>query len=108
MAIEIKNKDCFELMAEMQDKSINLIFADPWYYPENQKTKNAFEDDVFWDITTKWMKEFIRLIKDDGHIFISFSSQKMAKFEFLLAEFGVPLKSRIVWHYRNAGGSRVS
>ena len=50
------------------------------------------------------MKEFIRLIKDDGHIFISFSSQKMAKFEFLLAELGVPLKSRIVWHYRNAGG----
>ena len=104
MAIEIKNRDCFELMAEMQDKSVNLIFADPWYYPENQKTKNAFEDDVFWDITKKWMKEFIRLIKDDGHIFISFSSQKMAKFEFLLAELGVPLKSRIVWHYRNAGG----
>ena len=28
----------------------------------------------------------------------------MAKFEFLLAELQLPLRSRIVWHYRNAGG----
>ena len=96
--------DCVEGMKYIEDKSINLIYADPWYYPENQKTKNAFEDDIFWETTEEWLRECIRIIKNDGHIFISFSSQKMAKFEFLLAKLRAPLKSRIVWHYRNAGG----
>ena len=38
MAIEIKNKDCFELMAEMQDKSVNLIFADPAKRERDERT----------------------------------------------------------------------
>lgn len=96
--------DCMEGMKLIPDKSIDLIFADPWYYPKNQNTKNAFEDDIFWGITKKWMIEFSRLIKKSGHIFVSFSSQKMAKFEFLIAEIQMPLRSRIIWHYRNAGG----
>jgi len=102
--IELFNDDCLERMKEIDDNSVNLIFIDPWYYPENQKTKNAFESDMFWQITKNWMQELTRIVSKDGHIFISFSSQKMAKFEYLLAELSLPLKSRIVWHYRNAGG----
>jgi len=96
--------DCIDGMKEMDDNSIDLIFTDPWYYPENQKTKNAFQDDYFWEFTEIWMRELLRIINGTGHIFISFSSQKMAKFEFLLSKLSVPLKSRIIWHYRNAGG----
>ncbi len=96
--------DALELMPDIPDGSVDMVFIDPWYYPENQKTKNAFEADVFWKTTKRWMIELVRLITADGHIFISFSSQKMAKFEFLIAELSLPLKSRIVWHYRNAGG----
>lgn len=100
----IYNEDCFETFKRIEDKSIDLIFADPWYYPENTKTKNAFEDEVFWNITKRWLLECERVVKPEGHLFVSFSSQKMAKFEFLLAEIQFPLRSRIVWHYRNAGG----
>jgi len=96
--------DCLSLMRELPDGCIDLVFADPWYYPENQKTRNAFEDDIFWMITEKWLIEILRIIKKSGHIFIAFSPQKMAKFEFVLAKLVVPLKSRIIWHYRNAGG----
>jgi site-specific DNA-methyltransferase (adenine-specific) len=101
---KIYQQDCIEGFKALPNESVDLIFADPWYYPENQKTKNAFENDVFWEITEKWLKECLRVIKKTGHIFISFSSQKMAKFEFLLANLSAPLRSRIVWHYRNAGG----
>jgi len=101
---EIYKMDCLDFLKEINDKSIDLIFADPFYYPENQKTKNAFQDDAYWKITEAWLKEFKRVIKPTGHIFVSFSSQKMAKFEFLLSELQIPLKSRVVWHYRNAGG----
>jgi len=96
--------DCLKKMLDMPNDFFDMIFIDPWYYPENQKTKNAFEDDIFWDITKQRMQELTRLIKKDGHIFVSFSSQKMAKFEFLIGKLSLPLKSRIVWHYRNAGG----
>lgn len=97
--------DCLDVMADMLDGCVDLAFADPWYYPENQKTRNAFESDTFWNQALIWMRELNRVTnKNRGHIFVCFSPQKMAKFEFLLSKLGVPLKSRIVWHYRNAGG----
>jgi site-specific DNA-methyltransferase (adenine-specific) len=94
--------DCLEVMKELPDNSVDMVFADPWYYPENQKISNAFQEDVFWNTTENWLKEVLRVC--NGHIFISFSSKKMAKFEFLLAKLSIPVKSRIVWNYRNAGG----
>lgn len=94
--------DCLQIMPELEP--VDLILTDPWYYPENQKTKNAFENDVFWNNVRLWLKESLTLLKKNGHAFICFSSQKMAKFEFELANLSIPLKSRIVWHYRNAGG----
>jgi len=101
---KIYNMDCIEGLKQLEDNSIDMIFNDPWYYPNNQKTRNAFEDDTFWEITEDWLKECKRVLKKEGHIFISFSSQKMAKFEFLISKLNLPLQSRIVWHYRNAGG----
>jgi len=103
-ANKIYNQDCLEGLKEIDDNSVDCIFNDPWYYPDNQKTRNAFEDDTFWEITESWLKECKRVLKDSGHMFVSFSSQKMAKFEMLLAKLNFPLQSRIVWHYRNAGG----
>ena len=100
----IYNEDCFETFKRIPSQVIDLIFADPWYYPDNAKTKNAFEDEIFWSTTRSWLLECARIIKPDGHLFVSFSTQKMAKFEFLLGELQLPLRSRIVWHYRNAGG----
>ena len=91
-------------MKRLPDNSVDLVAIDPWYFPENQKTKNAFEYDIFWEIVRKWLLQCMRITQPKGHIFICFSPQKMAKFEYLLAELLVPLKSRIVWHYRNAGG----
>ncbi len=101
---KIYQGDCLEIMPMLNDKSIDLVFADPWYYPDNAKTKNAFEDEIFWKIARLWLLECSRVIKLSGHLFVSFSSQKMAKFEFILAELQLPLRSRVVWHYRNAGG----
>jgi len=89
---KIYQQDCIEGFKTLPNESVDLIFADPWYYPENQKTKNAFENDVFWEITEKWLKECLRVIKKTGHIFISFSSQKMAKFEFFTCEFICTIK----------------
>lgn len=100
----IYQEDALQFMNRLKSESINLIFADPWYFPENQKTRNAFENDVYWDLMEKYVREFQRIIRKDGHIFVSFSPQKMAKFEFLLAKLQLPIRSRIVWHYRNAGG----
>jgi len=94
--------DCLEIIPMLEP--VDLVLTDPWYYPENRKTKNAFESDIFWQEVKRWMQTLLLLTKETGHLFICFSSQKMAKFEFLLAELSAPLSSRIVWHYRNAGG----
>ena len=101
--VTIYHGDCREILPQL-DVKVDLVLTDPWYFPENQKTKNAFEDDMFWIITKEWLSQCVEHVKPTGHIFTCFSPQKMAKFEYLLSELALPLRSRVIWHYRNAGG----
>lgn len=57
--MELYNGDCFELLARLPDKSIDMVLTDPPYGTTNNK----------WDIAPDWMalwKELNRVIKDHG------------------------------------------
>ena len=74
--------DCIELIRELPDNSIDLIFADPPYnlqlsgelYRPNQTKVNGVNDD--WDkfdsmkdydiFTEKWLRECYRVMKPNG------------------------------------------
>ena len=95
--------DCLELMRELPDGCIDLVFADPFYVPPNMFDWILF-DKFYWDFNKKWLQLLLPKVKKTGHIFISFSSEDMARFETLLKDVNYKIMSRIVWHYRNAGG----
>ena len=72
IANKIHNMDCIKLMRSMDEKSVNMIFADP---PFNLKKKYRSYDDnspfneyLAW--TREWVGEASRILADDGSIFV--------------------------------------
>lgn len=103
MCRQIFNEDCRETIKRFEDGSIDMVFADPFYVMPNSFDWQLF-DQFYWGFNREWLTALKPKVKSTGHIFISFSSEDMARFEHLLKELGYTIKSRIVWHYRNAGG----
>jgi site-specific DNA-methyltransferase (adenine-specific) len=65
--------DCLSLMQELQDESVDLIFADPPFnldkkYESGINDKISDSEYLIW--TEKWVMECIRLLKKGGAIFI--------------------------------------
>ena len=98
---KIHNMDCIEGLKLMEDKSVDLVITDPFYVPKAQFEWETY-DKWYWNWNKEWLSEIKRVLKDDFHLLISFSSDDMAKFEMLLKEIGFNIKSRMVWNYRNS------
>jgi len=93
--------DVLEGLKQIEDKSVDLVITDPFYVPKAQFDWETF-DNWYWEWNKKWLMEIKRIVKDDYHMFISFSSDDMARFDLLLQECGFNITSRIVWNYRNS------
>ncbi len=68
---KIFNKDIMELLKDIPDKSIDMVYSDPDYnvgikYNDNSYTKN-FKEYIDWYIALA--KESLRILKDDGNMF---------------------------------------
>jgi len=68
---KVFNKDIINLMKEMPDKSVDMIYSDPDYnvgvkYNGNTYTKN-FKEYVEWYI--ELARESLRILKDSGNMF---------------------------------------
>lgn len=98
---EIICEDCLEVMKDWPDNCVDLVLTDPFYVPKKNFEWKTF-DDFYWDFNKKWLLECQRILKNNFHLFISFSSIDMFKFEGILRETGFDIKSRIVWNYRNS------
>jgi site-specific DNA-methyltransferase (adenine-specific) len=69
----IINGDCIEVMKTFPENSIDLIVTSPPYncsikYDTYDDTKSM---DEYWDFTRKWLKESLRVLKDDGRIAVN-------------------------------------
>ncbi len=65
-------KDILELLRELPDKSIDMVYGDPDYnvgvkYGDKSYTK-SFDEYIEWYI--ELAKESLRVLKDDGNMFL--------------------------------------
>jgi site-specific DNA-methyltransferase (adenine-specific)/modification methylase len=93
--------DCLEGLKTIPSKSIDLVITDPFYVPKAQFDWATF-DRWYWDWNKQWVTEIKRVVKEDFHFILSFSSDDMARFDLLLQDVGFKVTSRIVWNYRNS------
>lgn len=91
--------DCVQGMTEISDNSADVVLIDPPYNIGkdfgNNSDKQTMHDYLLWCDT--WIKEAIRILKDDGTLYIYGFSEILAEI-FVRVELN---KRWLVWHYKN-------
>jgi site-specific DNA-methyltransferase (adenine-specific) len=113
--IKLYKGDALEILKQLESKSVNLIFADPPYNlsGENHLTcksgKIAKCDKGYWDqiedlheFNRKWIKECIRILKDDGTIWISGTLHNHPSIGVILKELNLWIINDIIWFKPNS------
>ncbi len=110
------NDDIFEATKHMQEKTFDMIFADPPYFLSNDgitcsggKMVSVNKGD--WDkelslqekhkFNRKWIKECYRLLKDEGTIWVSGTLHNIYSIGMALEEEGFKIINNITWQKTN-------
>lgn len=113
--ITLKQGECTSILKTMPEKSVDMIFSDP---PYNLSGKNHITcingrkvscNKGAWDIVADidkfnydWIKECMRVLKDDGTIWISGTLHNHPSVGVLLKKMGFWIINDIVWFKPNA------
>jgi len=113
--ISLKCGDCRKILKNIDEKSIDQIFADPPYNVSGKThltTKSGRPVQGYkgeWDIvedyekfTIEWLSECLRVLKDDGTIWISGTLHNHPTIGVALKKLGMWIINDIVWFKPNA------
>ena len=97
--------DCLNALEHIEDKSVDLIFADPPYnigkkfskFHDHWETEKEY---IEW--CYQWLELCIKKLKDNGSLYVMTSTQAMPYFDIWLRD-KMTILSRIVWHYDSSG-----
>ena len=113
--IELKLGDCNKILKKVKAKSIDMIFADPPYnlsgkthltvksgrpVPGNKGDWDIIDD--YEKFTAEWLIECIRVLKDDGTIWISGTLHNHPTIGVMLKKLEMWIVNDIVWFKPNA------
>ena len=108
--------DIFKAIKKFEDKSIDMIFADPPYFLSGNGItcsggKMVSVNKGEWDKTLsikekhkfnkKWIKECYRILKDNGTIWISGTLHNIYSIGMALEEEGFKILNNITWQKTN-------
>lgn len=90
-SIQLFNCDNLELMAKMEDNSVDVILTDPPYlYLKNQKLERPFDEQLFFS-------ECKRLLTKNGFIVMFGRGKSFYRWNTMLADLGFNFKEEIIW-----------
>lgn len=108
--------DIFKVIKKFEDKSVDMIFADPPYFLSNDGItcsggKMVSVNKGEWDralsikekhkFNKKWIKECYRVLKDNGTIWISGTLHNIYSIGMALEEEGFKIINNITWQKTN-------
>ena len=90
--IQLFNLDNSELMAKMEDESVDVILTDPPYlYLKNQKLERPFDEQLFFS-------ECKRVLAKDGFIVMFGRGPSFYRWNTILDDLGFNFKEEIIWN----------
>ena len=90
--IQLFNLDNSELMAKMEDESVDVILTDPPYlYLKNQKLERPFDEQLFFS-------ECKRVLAKDGFIVMFGRGTSFYRWNTILDDLGFNFKEEIIWN----------
>ncbi len=109
------NADCFDILKDMCDKSIDLIITDPPYNISRQRkfTRKGRKplildfgewdkwdsDDAYLEWCKLWLAESHRVLKDTGNILVW--HDKITPFSYIMGKMGYKVKNLFIWNKTN-------
>ena len=103
--VTVFHGDCLEILGNVPDESIDLIFADPPYNIGKKfgDFKDSWPSDTdYAEWCYQWLDTCIRKLKPTGSLYVMTSTQAMPYLDLWLRE-RITILSRIVWHYDSSG-----
>ena len=115
-SFKLIKSDTFKVLKQFEEKTFDMIFADPPYFLSNNgitcsggkmvnvnkgnwdKALNTKEKHKF---NKKWIKECYRLLKDEGTIWISGTLHNIYSIGMALEEEGFKIINNITWQKTN-------
>ncbi|MBP5616131.1 MAG: site-specific DNA-methyltransferase [Alphaproteobacteria bacterium] len=113
----IINDDSIKVMNKMEEKSVDVIFADPPYNmqlneklsrPDNSKVDGVFEEwdnfesfKAYDDYTYAWMSAARRVLKDDGTLWVIGSYHNIFRVGAILQNLGFWILNDVIWNKSN-------
>lgn len=97
--------DVFKALAQVEDSTIDLIFADPPYNIGKKfgQFKDSWPSDIAYaEWCFEWLELCLRKLTPKGSIYVMTSTQAMPHIDLWLRE-RVSILSRIIWHYDSSG-----
>ncbi len=112
----IYNVDCFELLSQIKDNTVDLVFADPPYnlsksgmslnfvktggklLSTNKGEWDQFSSDAFEDFNYRWLTETFRILKPTGAIWVSGTYHNIYQIGFLMKKLKYELLNEIIWY----------
>jgi len=97
--------NCLDVLREIPDASIDLVFADPPYNIGKQfgDFKDTWPSDLAYaEWCYSWLEACIKKLKPTGSLYVMTSTQAMPYFDLWLRD-RMAILSRIVWHYDSSG-----
>lgn len=100
-ANQIHHGSCVDKLAELEDKTVDLVFADPpfnigYQYDlyEDQKS-----DDEYLDFCESWITQCHRVLKSDGSFWLAIGDEYAAELKLLSQRLGFHCRSWVIWYY---------
>lgn len=113
----IINDDSIKVMNAMEEKSVDMIFADPPYNmqlndalsrPDNTKVDGVFEEwdnfesfKAYDDYTYAWMSAARRVLKDNGTLWVIGSYHNIFRVGAILQNLGFWILNDVIWNKSN-------
>jgi site-specific DNA-methyltransferase (adenine-specific) len=98
---EVINDDCLNVFSRLKDNSAQIVIADPPYNIGKDFGNNSDKQDMntYLEWCDKWIKECLRILKDNGTMFIYGFSENLA---LICSRIPENINRRwIIWHYTN-------
>ncbi len=99
---QVHRKDCLEGLAELDEGSVDLAFADPpfniGYEYDVYDDRKAAEDYLAW--SREWMAAVCRVLKPNGTFWLAIGDEFAAELKVeAVRELGLTCRSWVVWYY---------
>lgn len=98
---DVLQGDCIEIMANLPERSVDLVFADPpfniGYEYDVYRDSRSKAEYLAW--TDRWLLGVRRLLKPNGSFFLAIGDEYAAEMKLKLDGLGLTMRNWIIWHY---------